>query len=143
MPARSRRRLARATACGALSQQLAQSILFGYERGSDIALLAWHVLDRYLPIDGRRQIRGFSSCAIRAMYERPWPGNVRELINRIRRAIVMGELEHTLVQARAAAGREAIEVALMRHGDRPHRAARELGISRATLYRLMASHGAR
>lgn len=130
------------------------------ERGSDIALLAWHVLDRYLPIDGRRQIRGFSSCAIRAMYEHPWPGNVRELINRIRRAIVMGEqrvitaadleledrvgeLENTLMQARAAAEREAIEVALMRHGDRPHRAARELGISRATLYRLMASHGAR
>ncbi len=94
------------------------------------------------------------------MYEHPWPGNVREFINRIRRAIVMGEqrvitaadleledrvgeLEHTLVQARAAAEREAIEVALMRHGDRPHRAARELGISRATPYRLMASHGAR
>lgn len=129
------------------------------ERGTDIELLAHHILDCYLE-DGQRLIRGFSDCAVKAMYTHQWPGNVRELVNRVRRAIVMGEgrvitavdleletwsaeRDATLNQVRAAAELEAIESALMRHGDRPHPAARELGISRATLYRLMANHGAR
>jgi DNA-binding NtrC family response regulator len=130
------------------------------ERGADIELLAHHILDQYLPTDGHRQIRGFSVCAVGAMYRHSWPGNVRELVNRIRRALVMGdrrvitaadlELDQelgksqgTLAQVRAAAEREAIERALMLHGDKPHRAARDLGISRASLYRLMANYESR
>ena len=129
-------------------------------RGTDIPLLAYHVLDRYITTDGRRLVRAFSQRAIKAMYTHSWPGNVRELINRIRRAIVMGEgrvitaadleldyetveLPATLAEARAIAERQIIEQALMRHGDRPHRAARELGISRATIYRLMENRGSR
>jgi DNA-binding NtrC family response regulator len=128
-------------------------------RGKDIELLALYALDRYRK-DASRRLYGFSPDAIAAMCRYEWPGNVRELINRVRRAIVMSEgrtitaadLELsayaavaavTLAQAREAAERQAIELALLRHRGRPGDAARELSISRATLYRLLAAHGTR
>jgi DNA-binding NtrC family response regulator len=127
------------------------------DREGDIAVLAYHMLDKYRS-DALHHIRGFSDEALQAMSAYTWPGNVRELINRVRRAIVMAEgriitpadLEldymaresgNTLTQVREAAEREAIEAALRRHRGRAQPAARELGISRATLYRLMANHG--
>jgi DNA-binding NtrC family response regulator len=128
-------------------------------RGEDIELLALYALDRYRN-DASRRLYGFSPDAIAAMYRYEWPGNVRELINRVRRAIVMSEgrtitaadLELstyaevapvTLAHAREAAERQAIELALLRHRGRPGDAARELSISRATLYRLLTAHGMR
>jgi DNA-binding NtrC family response regulator len=128
-------------------------------RGKDIEILALHILERFRA-DSPRRIRGFSEAAIRAIYSYHWPGNVRELINRVRRAIVMTEghvispadleLEGcvddcavTLISARETAERRAIEDALLRHRNRLTQAAQELGISRATLYRLMQSHGLR
>jgi DNA-binding NtrC family response regulator len=129
------------------------------EREGDIAILAYHMLDKYRS-DALHHIRGFSDEALQAMSDYTWPGNVRELINRVRRAIVMAEgriitpadLEldymaresgNTLNQVREDAEREAIEAALRRHRGRSQPAARELGISRATLYRLMANFGER
>ena len=128
-------------------------------RGKDIEILARHTLERYRA-DSPRRIRGFSEAALEAMYSYHWPGNIRELINRVRRAIVMTEgrvitpadleLEHcvddrvgTLVDAREAAERHAIEDALLRHNSRLNQVAQELGVSRATLYRLMQTHGLR
>ena len=128
-------------------------------RGQDIEILAHHVLQRFKG-DNHRKIRGFTQCAVQAMYEYHWPGNVRELINRVRRAIVMsegraitaGDLELgdyvevtpvSLAQAREAAERQAIELALLRHRGRLGDAAHELGISRVTLYRLLCAHGMR
>lgn len=130
------------------------------ERGTDISLLAHHILDQYLSADGHRLIRAYSDCAIEAMYAHSWPGNVRELVNRIRRAIVMGETRvitaadleldcetveppTTLDEVRTTAERRALERALRLHGNRPQRAARDLGISRATIYRLLENHGTR
>ncbi len=126
-------------------------------RGKDIRLLADHALLKYRA-EGTRKIRGFAPCAIEAMYNYPWPGNVRELLNRVRRAAVMTDgwlisaadldlAEYTtrppesLAKAREAAERRAIEAALMRHRKRPLDAATELGVSRATLYRLINAHG--
>jgi DNA-binding NtrC family response regulator len=126
-------------------------------RGKDIEVLARHVLERYKS-DASRPLRGFSDDGVRALYNYDWPGNVRELINRVRRAIVMTdgrlvtaedlELEQTvtpvlktLAQARERAEREVIEQALERHPGRLVDAARELGISRVTLYRLMSALG--
>ncbi|MDE1009612.1 MAG: sigma-54 dependent transcriptional regulator [Paraburkholderia fungorum] len=128
-------------------------------RGKDIELLALYTLDRYRK-DASRRIYGFSPDAIAAMHQYDWPGNVRELINRVRRAIVMSEgrtigaddlelsnyvevVPVTLAQARETAERQAIELALLRHRGRLGDAARELGISRTTLYRLLISHGMR
>ncbi len=126
-------------------------------RGRDIMLLADDVLRRYRG-DGSYRIRGFTPCAIEAIHNYPWPGNVRELINRIRFAVVMtngplisaADLElrpytalrpPTLAQARRQAERHAIEETLLRHRHQHADVAAELGISRATLYRLMTAHG--
>jgi DNA-binding NtrC family response regulator len=128
-------------------------------RGKDIELLAKHMLDRFKK-DASRRLRGFSPCAIAAIHNYGWPGNVRELINRVRRAIVMSEGRQitardlelgeyvevapvSLAQAREAAERQAIELALLRHRGRLGDAAHELGISRVTLYRLLSAHGMR
>ena len=106
-------------------------------RGKDIELLAQHMLDRFKK-DASRRLRGFAPDAIAAMHNYGWPGNVRELINRVRRAIVMSEgraitardLELgeyvevapvSLAQAREAAERQAIELALLRHRGRLRR----------------------
>ncbi|MGF6572599.1 sigma54 specific transcriptional regulator, Fis family [Paraburkholderia fungorum] len=123
------------------------------ERGGDIKLLANYALSMYKQ-DGARKLRGLSSDAIVAMSNYPWPGNVRELINCVRRAVVMSEgrfitasdlglpeTDHgpavTLAEIRSKAEKDAIENALQRHGYKLSEAAAELGISRATLYRLM------
>jgi DNA-binding NtrC family response regulator len=123
------------------------------ERGGDIKLLANYALGMYRQ-DGLRKIRGFSSDAIVAMSNYAWPGNVRELINCVRRAVVMTEgrfitaddlglpVTHqaqslTLAEARSQAERAAVERALQRHGHNLSEAAADLGVSRATLYRLI------
>jgi DNA-binding NtrC family response regulator len=128
-------------------------------RGKDIEILAHHILHKF-KTDSTRKIRGFAPSAIEAMYSYGWPGNVREMINRVRRAIVMAEGKlitaedldlaqftaqetTTLAQARDTAEKRAIEAALLRHRHRLNEAAMDLGISRVTLYRLMAAHGLR
>jgi DNA-binding NtrC family response regulator len=88
-----------------------------------------------------------------ANYE--WPGNVRELINRVRQAVVLSEnrlltphdlgLEKrvssngflTLDEARSRAEHETIRRALRRNQNNVAAAARQLGVSRATLYRVL------
>ncbi|KVT87963.1 Fis family transcriptional regulator [Burkholderia territorii] len=126
-------------------------------RGRDIMLLAEHMLQRYRG-DSAHRIRGFMPCAIEAIHNYAWPGNVRELINRIRFAVVMTngplisavdlELHQytshrppTLSESRRQAERRTIEETLLRHRRQHADAAAELGVSRATLYRLMTAHG--
>ncbi|SDJ59931.1 DNA-binding transcriptional response regulator, NtrC family, contains REC, AAA-type ATPase, and a Fis-type DNA-binding domains [Paraburkholderia steynii] len=125
-------------------------------RGADIELLARHLLDKLREDSGRR-IRGFSDDAVRALRAHDWPGNVRELRNRVWRAVVMFDsstitasdlgLSHcidartsSLDQVRRDAERRAIERALLRHRGKVADAARELDISRVTLYRLLESY---
>jgi len=130
------------------------------DRGDDIVRLAENALRRYAN-EGRRVIRGFSPCAIHALHTYEWPGNVRELINRVRQAVVMADgrlitaedlhladehtnmLPQTLEEARNLAECNAIQQALRRNRHRLIDAARDLGVSRVTLYRLMERHGMR
>ncbi len=129
------------------------------ERGEDIVLLAENVLREH-ESEAQRKIRGFSACALRAMMSYSWPGNVRELINRIRRAVVMAEgrtltaadlqlsdyavsVGITLEGARQQAERDIIRHVIARNGNHVCPAARELNVSRVTLYRLMQKHGIR
>ncbi|MGN7725558.1 sigma 54-interacting transcriptional regulator [Luteimonas sp. 22616] len=129
------------------------------ERGGDIDLIAAHALSRHAA-EATRRIRGFSSCARQAMQRYAWPGNVRELVNRVRQAVVMADgpcitardlrldgedidAPETLDAARCQGERAAIERALQRNGHRMAATARDLGVSRVTLYRLMARHGLR
>jgi DNA-binding NtrC family response regulator len=128
------------------------------ERENDIELLARFFFEKFSR-EKNPQVRGFSQQALQVMNTYSWPGNVRELINRIRRAMVMCEnrliapadlgLERrsskrcirTLVGARAAAEKEAIQYALRHTRNNVSHAAHELRISRVTLYRLMEKYG--
>ena len=87
-----------------------------------------------------------------------WPGNVRELSNRVKRAVVMTDqrlispedlgltlpvspVGLELETVRTMAERDAITLALVRVDSNVTHAARALGISRMTMYRLMDKHG--
>jgi DNA-binding NtrC family response regulator len=124
------------------------------ERDGDVHLLARHFLNIYAAQSPRR-LRGFTKDAQEALSVYAWPGNVRELAARMRRAIALCEgrsvsaqdlgLEglapsahvQTLEQARDAATITAIQNALARNRYRFSMAARDLGVSRVTLYRLI------
>lgn len=124
------------------------------DRGRDIEVLAMALLNRYA-VGAKKRVVGFTKQALRAMEAHRWPGNIRELENRLRRAVVMAEgrmitpddLEldssvryHgvTLKTAREALEREIIGAAITRHEGNMTRVAQELGITRPTLYDLMA-----
>ncbi len=127
------------------------------EREGDVELLARFFFERFVRQE-RSRVKGFTRRALETINMHDWPGNVRELINRIRRAIVMCEgdfispadlgLERrrtsreptTLEQARIHSERDAIQNALRRHLGNVTQAARELGVSRMTMYRLLDKH---
>jgi two-component system response regulator AtoC len=76
-------------------------------RGSDIALLARHFLDRFTRRYGLPP-KSLSPEAEAALVAYPWPGNVRELAHLMERAILLHEgptiaVEHLGLPARSAA----------------------------------------
>ncbi|WP_367850079.1 sigma-54 interaction domain-containing protein [Rhodoferax sp. WC2427] len=125
-------------------------------RMEDVPELAEHFL-HCCRAECSTRVDGFRRQAIAAMQAHHWPGNVRELHNRVRRAVVMAE-QHLigsadlglaapekpesigLDAARTVAERDVISLTLARAGSNITTAARELGISRMTLYRLMDKH---
>jgi DNA-binding NtrC family response regulator len=127
------------------------------ERIADLPFLAEHFFQAYSAEKGAH-VKGFSSKALRAMEQHDWPGNVRELINCIRRAMVLADGRlitpadlnlaeeasifngDALVESRVRAERDAICVSLANAGKNVTHAARDLGVSRMTLYRLLAKH---
>ncbi len=129
------------------------------ERGSDVLILAHHILNtikKSSPI----KAKGFDPEATRVLLSHSWPGNVRELSNRINRAAVMCDraliapyelglnaqttsMAMHLDEARDQAEAVAIEEALFSQGYNFSRAAKALGISRVTLYRLASKHAGR
>jgi len=128
------------------------------ERKEDLPLLSKHFF-KLFEHDKNPRITGFSHRALQAIKAHDWPGNIRELINRIRRAMVMAEGRlitpedldlpmpgalrngEALEEVRIRAERDAINVCLQGSGSNVTRAARDLGVSRMTLYRLMEKHG--
>ncbi|MDB5936247.1 MAG: uncharacterized protein JWQ01_3591 [Massilia sp.] len=128
------------------------------ERKADLDMLAQHFF-RTFATEKAPHLKGFGSDALRAIREHNWPGNVRELINRTRRAMVLSEgrligphdlglaprrtpsASAGLDASRTDAERAAIGASLERAGYNITHAARDLGVSRMTLYRLLAKHG--
>ena len=129
-------------------------------RREDLMLLADHFFALYAA-EKPPGLRGFASSAVSAILAHHWPGNVRELMNRVRRAMVMaeGRLVHAedlgfedpfdvappiaLDDVLLHSERSALTACLDRSGHNISRAARELGVSRTTMYRLLNKHGIR
>jgi DNA-binding NtrC family response regulator len=130
------------------------------DRRDDILPIARHYLDIY----ARRYakpIASFSAAAEKALTEYDWPGNVRALRHAVERAVILSandvlqpsdlQLDDTMPAAAATPiptvlnldqmERDTIHKALIKHGFNISQAARELGLTRASLYRRMEKHG--
>lgn len=130
------------------------------ERGEDTLLMAMVFLKRAAAASDKL-IAGYSSDALEALRTHPWPGNVRELCNRVRRAVVMAEGHEitpedldlaskerhagdSLNSLRAAHRRIEVELlvrAISLHCGNISRIARDLEVSRSTLYRKLRAYG--
>ncbi len=130
------------------------------DRGEDALLMAMVFL-KQAAVAAHKPIRGYSAQAIDALRAHSWPGNVRELSNRVRRAVVMSEGEEitrqdldlagedlqaadSLDSLRAAHQRietELLVQALSLHHGNVSRIARDLKVSRSTLYRKLRQYG--
>jgi DNA-binding NtrC family response regulator len=127
------------------------------ERGTDIKLLAEHYL-RLFAHERSGEVLGFNQQALDWMASYSWPGNIRELVNRIHRAVIMfddpwisaQELgfcgivndnpTNSLARAKCEAEKQAIILSLQKCRFNISAAARQLNITRTTLYRLMEKH---
>ena len=127
------------------------------ERGGDILLLAAEFLKVY---EGRSEGVRYSlgPDAMRIIENYPWPGNVRELQNVIQFAVAQSQRsDHRRTAAppdpcrgcatphvdrrRPQLSRVAVEQALRETRGNRVKAARLLGVSRATLYRFFSAAG--
>lgn len=127
-------------------------------RGKDAVEIAEYVIGRF-NLERRRETRCLARKAMDRILEYSWPGNVRELISCINRAAILsaGRLitvaDLGLPSAAKANGKtlrevksNAVEQALLgalRETRSVSSAARQLGVSRVTLYRLMEKHAIR
>ncbi|MDH5919321.1 cyclic-di-GMP-binding transcriptional regulator VpsR [Vibrio splendidus] len=125
------------------------------ERVSDISVLANHFLREYSK-EFNAQAKSFSDDAIRSMNRYHWPGNVRELMNQIKRVVLMSDAviiddqqldlpkqndeRRSLKSIRERSERDALLIVLESYGGQVSLAAKELGVSRATMYRLLNKH---
>lgn len=129
------------------------------QRRDDILPIANH----YAAIYSRKydkDVMTFSAAARNAMLEYQWPGNVRALRHSVERAVILAtgdkieaddlQLTQPLPQSVAATPaalnlelveKQTIETALRKHGFNISHAAKELGLTRASLYRRMEKHG--
>ncbi|MGG6315301.1 sigma-54 interaction domain-containing protein [Stenotrophomonas geniculata] len=127
------------------------------ERGGDVQLLAEHFL-RCFRLRHAVRARGFAPAALQALRRFDWPGNVRELLNRVQRAAIMAEGEliserdlelgapapslpgAMLHDARGQAERDVLLQTLRQTGYNVSECARQMQISRVTVYRLCRKH---
>ncbi len=133
------------------------------ERREDILPIARHYAAIYAKKYGKAA-RAFSPPAETALLEYDWPGNVRALRHAVERAVILTsgnkiepvdlQLDYpgeTVTPAPPSAiptilnldemEKATIERALLKHGFNISRAAAELGLTRASLYRRMEKHG--
>jgi PAS domain S-box-containing protein len=126
------------------------------QRKEDIAILAEQFIERFNTLQ-QKSVKGLTPEALSLLMAHEWPGNVRELENVIERAFILCRegfigIEHLPAEllarapARGVAGirlvRELLDAqtihgALERNGYNRLAAARELGIHKSTLFRLM------
>ncbi|KPJ49959.1 MAG: hypothetical protein AMJ41_02060 [candidate division Zixibacteria bacterium DG_27] len=124
------------------------------DRGDDIYLLAQHFLELFSEKHQKRNVR-FTPEALQRLRHDPWPGNVRELENRIQKGVILSDgtritavdlgfevspervQTRTLSQFRSQAEAPFVKRTIERNNGNLSKTARELGISRTTLYELL------
>jgi DNA-binding NtrC family response regulator len=129
------------------------------ERIDDIELLVDHFLKRFAQ-KYKKPITGISSAALKKLRHYNWPGNVRELQNALERAIILSESkilqpDDFILQNPASiteevtletyniedVERSVIKKVLSRNSGNISQAAKELGLTRASLYRRLEKYG--
>lgn len=130
------------------------------ERQDDIPLLANHFLKSYSH-KYRKDFKGFTSNALQLLQKYNWPGNIRELQHAIERAIIMAEGEGLdsrdffFLSAKPSNEKASIpntfnldeveknyiQKAIDKNGGNISKAAKELGLTRASLYRRLEKYG--
>ena len=128
------------------------------ERGEDILILADHFLEIFSARYGKKDCF-FTTEARKSLVRHSWPGNVRELQHCIERAVILSSGQSleadALVQPESASvGRDfqdgmnlselekaAVTKAISMHNGNISKAAKELGLTRAALYRRMEKYG--
>ena len=131
------------------------------ERREDIPLLAEHFLNQYAK-KYRKEISGITDEAMQEFKQYPWPGNIRELQHAIERAVIMSDNDliepgdlflqmgdrdqdfssigtdnMNLDDVEKAVIRKALDL----HDGNISKAAEDLGLTRASLYRRLEKHG--
>ena len=128
-------------------------------RLEDLPLLADHFIKIYQK-QYQKSVHGISPAALARMQKYPWPGNIRELQHAIERAIIMTDAD-VLQPADFYLGnvesvgsglqletynleeveKMVIRKAISKHGGNISRAAKELGLTRTSLYRRIEKYG--
>ena len=128
------------------------------ERVEDIPLLANHFVTEYSN-KYRKNVKKLASSTIKKLQKYRWPGNIRELQHAIERAVIMSddssltpedffflmhkpesleEKEDTFNLDEVE--KNVIQKAIDRNGGNISKAAKELGLTRASLYRRLEKH---
>jgi two-component system response regulator HydG len=129
------------------------------ERGEDLGILIEHFIQRF----GGGIVTGCTPEATQALMAYTYPGNIRQLQHTVQRAVAVarGELiaiddlpeeilaakgppaisEGSVAAARERAEREMIVATLAKNNGEVSAAAREMQVSRTTMWRLMKKHG--
>jgi transcriptional regulator with PAS, ATPase and Fis domain len=124
------------------------------ERSEDIPLIAFHYLKK-ISAANNKEIRSISPPAMDILIHFPWPGNVRRLINALEHSAVtckgdtieVSDLPDYLVYERqpegndSRIGSEKIRATLALYKGNKTLAAKDLGISRVTLWKKIKALG--
>jgi len=128
------------------------------ERGNDIEILAHHFLEKYCR-KYRRSPKAIAAPAMVKLQKYRWPGNVRELEHAIERAVILTDStllrpEDFILSAADSVPQtefenhnlEEVEKIVIRrvlakNNGNVSRAAEELGLTRASLYRRLQRYG--
>jgi len=129
------------------------------ERVEDVPLLAEHFLKSYCTKYRKPKIK-LTSSATKKLQDYAWPGNVRELQHGIERAIIMSESnmltpdDFFFLNAQSddqdasmdsynleEVEKNLIQKAIQKSSGNISKAAKELGLTRASLYRRLEKHG--
>lgn len=130
------------------------------ERLDDIPLLAEHFVKTY-SAKYRKSGKKIAASTLKKLQKYHWPGNIRELQHAIERAVIMSDesslapedfffLNHKSEGQSSSeedtfnldeVEKNVIKKAIDRHDGNISKAAKELGLTRASLYRRLEKHG--